>query len=49
MLDFEKIAELSFITLELGEMVRLDNGMVITKCIYFSPPIKIYYYTIHIN
>lgn len=31
MLDFEKIAELSFITLELDEMVRLDNGMVITR------------------
>ena len=31
MLDFEKIAELSFITLELEEKVMLDNGMVITK------------------
>ena len=31
MLDFEKIAELSFITMELNEMVMLDNGMVITK------------------
>ena len=31
MLDFEKIAELSFITLELDEMVMLDNGMIITK------------------
>lgn len=31
MLDFEKIAEISFITLELNEIVMLDNGMIISK------------------
>lgn len=31
MLDFEKIAELYFITFALDEEVMLDNGMVITK------------------
>ena len=31
MLDFEKIAEITYITLELGEVVMLDNGLVITK------------------
>lgn len=31
MLDFEKIAELYFITCTLDEPVILDNGMVITK------------------
>lgn len=31
MLDFEKIAELSFVTMELNETVRLENGMIITR------------------
>ena len=35
MLDFEKIAEITYITLELGEVVMLDNGLVMvlsTNC-----------------
>ena len=31
MLDFEKIAEITYITMELGEVVMLDNGRIITK------------------
>ena len=31
MLDFQKIAELTFITMGLEEEVMLENGMVLTK------------------
>ena len=31
MLDFEKIAEISFFVVELEQMLVLDNGIVITK------------------
>lgn len=31
MLDFEKIAEISFLVVELEQMLVLDNGIVITK------------------
>lgn len=31
MLDFEKIAEISFLVVEMEQMLVLDNGIVITK------------------